>query len=129
MHFNALICLVENYWSVAASNYSLLALLSLYFAHLWVNGTYVAKLSTPERTCLLKIQVFVALSKFIVVRLLTLNTESTLHISLEVKEGKEALFDYSFQVDQVETKLHNFSICKSDQDLVCLLRLERKMIY
>ena len=69
VHFYALIGLVENYWSIAAGYHSLFALFSFNLAHLGVNGTHVAELGTPKRTCLLKIKVFVTLSQLFVVRL------------------------------------------------------------
>ena len=69
MHLNTLISLVEDYRTIATSDNCLLVLISSNLSHLWVNGTDIAYLSSPERATVFDIEIFVTFSHLIAVRI------------------------------------------------------------
>ena len=69
VHLNALISLVKDNRPITTCNNCLLVLIGSNLSHLWVNGADIAHLSSPEWTTVLYIEIFVAFTHLIAVRI------------------------------------------------------------
>ena len=84
MHFNAFICFVEDYGSIAACYDSFTVLVSLDLSHLRVDSANVADLGSPERASMLHVEVFMTFSHLVTVRVVVFDVKARLDVDLEV---------------------------------------------
>ena len=72
MHLDALVSLVEDNRTIAASDDCLLVLISSDLSHLWVNGADIADLSSPEWATVFDIEIFVTFAHLVAIRIAVL---------------------------------------------------------